>query len=148
NLEHCAWFLTSYAVIAAAGQTIDHWQIRGNQETYATHGINIPGTAQGCTFDNSSVPLIIGTSANNTLIGKSENWTITTRSNDSWLDSGTSNKSFAPGVVSGSNGWTAVGAITQTGKGALNGATATVQIFISGARSIACTDVATIALPT
>jgi hypothetical protein len=147
NLENCAWFLTSYAVIAAAGQTIDRWQIRGNQETNATNGINIPGTAQGCTFDNSSVPLIIGTSANNTLIGKSEDWAITTRSNDSWIDSGTTNKSFAPGVVSGSNGWTAVGAITQTGKGALNGATATVQIFISGATSIACTDVATIALP-
>ena len=147
HLEHCAWFLSSFMLSLPSAGVIDRFQIRNNQETNAGHGISCTGGAQSCTFDNAGVPIILGISTNNALIGQSESWTITTRSNDSWMDTGTTNKSFSPGIANGVNGWTTVGAITQSAKANLNGSTATVTVTLSAATSVACTAGATIAMP-
>jgi len=151
NLEHCAWWLNNYLCYTPTGVTLDHCYFTKNQETngavYTNHGIFVTGTAQYCTFDSVSLVLRVGTSIQNALIGFSEAWSVTTRQNDAWMDTGVTNKSFAPGITSGSNGWTAVGAITQSGKSDLNGSTASVVVTISAATTIACGAAATIALP-
>lgn len=78
-----------------AGTILDSFHIRQISEGAST-GISVPGTIQTSTLDTGAVPLIIGTSKNSTLIGYSDRWTVTTRTDDFWIDSGTVNKSWTP----------------------------------------------------
>jgi hypothetical protein len=136
---------TTFA-LAAAGSfaTLDNFSIRGVQ-VQVGNGISIPGTLQNSIIDTSiSGYLTIGTSTKNRLTGDTSKFTVTTRSNDYWIDVGATNKTFAPGIVSGTNGWTSVGAITQRAKYLLSGNIATFQIVVAGATSIACIAGATI----
>jgi hypothetical protein len=103
-----------------------------------------PGTVQNSNLDTIAMLLAIGTSKNNALRGFSENWPITTHTNDNICDTGTANKTFAPGIANGAHGWTTVGAITQRAKYLLSGNTARFQIVLSAATSVACTSGATI----
>lgn len=59
-------------------------------------GLSFAGTLQGSTLDLGLVSLIIGTSANNVLIGDTSRWTITTRTHDNWIDIGSANKTWTP----------------------------------------------------
>jgi len=67
-------------------------------------GIVILGTLQSSTMDVAYVVLDIAISKNNALIGYSENWSITTRSNDNWLDTGIVNKTWTPVIAAGNHG--------------------------------------------
>jgi hypothetical protein len=67
-------------------------------------GIVIQGTVFRSTMDVGAVALDIATSKDNALIGYTENFTITTRSNDNWIDTGVSNKSWSPVIAAGNHG--------------------------------------------
>lgn len=143
------WALTNWKSSAAtrflssgALATLNNFSIRHLSET-ATKGINIPGTLSDSVVETLTL-LVINNSTRNKLVGDTSNWTITTRTNDFWEDTGGTNKTFAVGIVTGVNGWTAAGAITQRAKYCLHGNMASFQILVAGATSIACTDGATI----
>jgi hypothetical protein len=114
--------------------------------------ITFPGTLLTSTIEDPSVILNIGVSQNNNLTGDTNRWGIgagavggiTTRTNDSWRDTGTANKSFAPGIATTVNGWTIVGALTQRARYLLEGNTARFQIVLQAATTLACTSSATI----
>lgn len=133
--------------IAAGGPlpTLDNARIF-NTPTQAGNGLLWTGTVQNSTLD-MGIGLTIGTSLKNHLIGDSSSWTITTVTGGSKTETGTANRTFAPGIASGANNWTAVGAITQRGKLTYNSNKVDFTIVIAGATSIACTAAAIIGLP-
>jgi hypothetical protein len=84
------------AISAQAGITLDNFHIRNVIEV-TSNGIQVVTALQFSVVDSVSTILTVpGTSSNNTLIGDSSRWTIGTRSNDNWIDSGTTNKSWSP----------------------------------------------------
>lgn len=106
-------------------------------------GLLVIGSMTSCTIDTGTA-LTIGTSNNNTIIGDSSTWMITTRSHDNWIDNGTTNATFAPGIANGANDFTTVGTITQTGKFEYTGRRVKFSIKLSAATSVAWTSGATI----
>lgn len=131
-----------------SGPTMFGWEIGKTPITGAAQagGLSWPGTLELSTLDTGT-PLTVGTSSNNLLVGDTSTWAITTRSHDNWAETGTTNTAFAPGIASGTSGWTAVGAITQSGSLCYNSRKADFAILIQGATSIAGASGATIALP-
>jgi hypothetical protein len=123
--------------------TLDTFALQGNSAPGAA--INITGTLQNsANFNYNGIRTAIASSINNTLIGQTERLTVTARSNDYWIDTGTANKSFAPAIISGANKFNAVGAIAQRGKCLFSGSKVDFSIVLSAATSIAWTSGATI----
>lgn len=130
-------------VVAALGTnpTIDSFRY-DNIIELATRGCSFPGTLRNSTVSTYAT-LTIGTSTNNNLQGDSTAWTITTTNGGSKTHTGSS-LTFAPGIVSGVNGWTAVGAITQRSQYTYIGNMVYFSIQLSAATTIACSAGATI----
>jgi hypothetical protein len=85
--------------------------------------------------------LTIGISTNNTLIGFSNNWTVTTRVNDIWIDQGSVNKTFVPALGTMTHG----GVISvNEAKYQLNGNTADFEFVLTDTVSITATAAQTI----
>jgi hypothetical protein len=82
------------AIFAPAGVVLDNFHVYNMQEV-AGLGIQC-ATLQSSTIDTASTVLNVGTSIRNCLIGDSSRWTITTRQNDNWVDTGATNKSWVP----------------------------------------------------
>jgi hypothetical protein len=143
KIDSCRLPNSEQAIFADTLTTLDNFHLK-NIITQAGGGVLIRGTLQNSIVECVDLPLTIGVSSRNSLVGDSSEWTITTRSNDVWTDMGTANKNFASGIATATNGWTAVGAITQGAKYLLSGSTASFVINVSGATSIACSAGATI----
>jgi hypothetical protein len=100
------------AFYAAAGVTIDAFHIKSLSEEVSL-GLEVVGRVQDSVIETVGLILNIGTSANNSLVGFSEDWgvgagsagNIGTRSNDNWTDIGTLNKTWPA----------ALGTVTQSG---------------------------------
>ncbi len=131
------------AITAGALVTCDNFNIR-NVSELVSNGLVFSGTLQNSVIESPSTKLTIGTSKQNLLVGDSSSWTVTTRTHDNWVETGTTNTTFAPGIVTATNGWTAVGAITQRGKFEYSGKRVIFSIVMSAATSIAWTANATI----
>jgi hypothetical protein len=100
-----AWSITN-CILPNANLAIS---INGNLTgSYISNITEQPSTAHGLaanaisssTINGQALVLAITTSSNNELIGYTDRWTIGTRINDSWTDTGTANKTWTP-VVSG-----------------------------------------------
>jgi hypothetical protein len=85
------------------------------------------------------MPLHIGRSKNNCLSGYSANWTIGTRSNDTWSDQGGS-RSWEANTAA----MRAKGALQKRATYLLHGPLVTVNVVLSAAVSLACDQGATI----
>ena len=124
------------AVNVPAGPTIDSCVFRHFSEV-TSHGIAIQGVAQNCTFDSDSLLLNINTSTKNNLIGDSSRWTVGTRSNDNWTDTGAVNKTWTPVL---GTGFTVTGALSINNvKSLFYGNLLFVTFTASAATSIAAT---------
>lgn len=130
------------AVAALGSLTIIDQLHTGGITEQSGFGISIPGTLQNSVLDFIG-SITIGTSLRNRLTGFSNDWTITTRTNDYWIDTSTAGKSFSPGIANAAHGWT-TGSVVQSGTYLLSGSTATFEISVQSAGNIACTTGATI----
>lgn len=121
-------------LFANANVILDSFHIKNFQEQ-SSLGIQSAGTVQNSVIDSATTLVAIVASNNNTLIGRSENWTIGSSSNDNWIDSGTTNKTWTPNT----SGLTITGALTIFEKHCLiHGSMVTVQLSMSAATSIVC----------
>jgi hypothetical protein len=77
--------------------TIGDSHISGVRELIG-RGISAAGVVQNSTIDAGAMPLSIGTSRQNVLIGDSSRWTIGRRDHDYWIDSGAPNKTWSPEI--------------------------------------------------
>lgn len=141
SLNNIRVISTTSAVTAGALVTVDSLQMRGVLEQ-ANNGSFFPGTLQNSTISTYQ-KLTIGANNNNNLQGDATQWTITTSSGGSKLHMG-ARLTFAPGIVTGVNGWTLVGALTQSGFWTYLGNAVFFSIKLQGATSLACTNGATI----
>ncbi len=82
-----------HAIFAEPGCTLDNFHIRNVMEN-VSHGLSAAGVVQNSTIQTGALPLSIGTSRRNALIGDCSRWTIRTREHDSWMDSGAANRSW------------------------------------------------------
>ncbi|MBV9726697.1 MAG: hypothetical protein JO299_16165 [Gammaproteobacteria bacterium] len=85
------------ALYCAPNTTLDHFHISNLRER-AAHGLLARGVVQNSSIDSGALPLAIGTSRRNTLIGDSSYWKIGKREHDYWIDSGSARKSWSPGT--------------------------------------------------
>src|SRR5438105_4296528 len=97
TIDGCYLPNATYAMFAASSTTLDNFHIRNVLEV-TSHGLSAAGTVQNSTINSGALPLSIGTSRRNALIGDSSRWTIKTREHDSWSDSGSANKAWSPGT--------------------------------------------------
>ena len=85
-----------YAIFCAPSTTLDNFHI-GNLKERTLGGLSA-GIVQNSTISAGALPLSIGTSRRNTLIGDSSRWMIGTREHDFWIDSGAARKTWYPGT--------------------------------------------------
>jgi hypothetical protein len=142
SIRNCRSICTTNC-IAALGPlpTIDSLYVY-NLEELITRGLSIPGTMQNSTI-SSYLSMTIGTSTKNNLQGDATAWNITTSTGGSKTHSA-SKLTFNPGIVTGVNGWTLVGALTQRGTYTYIGNMVSFQITLAGGTSLACVAGATI----
>lgn len=115
------------------GQTIQQLTILSPTQGSVNGGFISPGTVQLSTFITDSMNLAIGNSTNNVLIGESSRWTITTRTQDTWLDSIL--RTWTPGT----GALTVVGALTvSNARVHFMGQRVIVSVQLQAATSIAC----------
>ena len=137
---------SSYTVAASGGNTTLSGLFVSNISELDGHGMSI-NILTGSVLLEPGI-LAINTSQNNLLVGDTSQWTIEVRSHDNWCETGTTNRTFAPGLsgTTGSpvNGWSFVGAITQRGKFSYSGNKVDFSILIGAATSTAWTAGATI----
>lgn len=96
NVKNCLFPNTSLAF--SCNGTMDQCYFENiYEQPSVAHGLDIV-TALACEFHTGALLLTITTSDNNLLVGYSDRWTITTRSNDYWVDIGTANKTWTPAL--------------------------------------------------
>lgn len=139
---------SAIGVLGGGGNPIvDNWHVR-LPPTQGTGGIALPGLVQNSVFETVQIPVNIGTFSKSSFIGDTSLLTVGTRSALSITETGSINRTFAPGIVTGVNGWTIVGALSQSGKVSYSGNVAYITIQLSAATSVACAAGATITLAT
>lgn len=108
------------AINAGSSAILDSFSI-ANLNSTSSVTITIPGTLQNSVLDLSPiVSLTVGTSIRNRLTGDTSRFTITTRTNDYWIDTGTTNKTINPlntsaGITSSSGALIARARLSLTG---------------------------------
>jgi hypothetical protein len=98
TIDGCYLPNAKYAIFCAPSTTLDHFRI-GNLRELAPGGISA-GVVQNSTISSGALPLSIGTSRRNALIGDSSRWRIANRDHDFWIDSGAARKAWYPGTES------------------------------------------------
>ncbi len=91
------------AISSGASTTLDNFFVRAIGEN-ASHGFHANGTIQNSILETVDMVLNFTTSKNNVLIGDSSRWTITTRTDDNWIDQGSVNKTWTPALGTVSHG--------------------------------------------
>jgi hypothetical protein len=123
---------TTRAIFADTNVILDNFYIDNIQEA-ASKGLQAT-RLQNSTLTGVSV-LNLGTSAQNMLIGDTSAWTIATRSNDYWNDTGAANKSWTANLTA----LTISGALTRNEQRCIaHGSMVTVTLTITAATSIVC----------
>lgn len=134
SITNCLFPNTSFAI--AGNGTLTSSTIQGITEQ--------PSTSNGFSFaavtssilNTGPLKLAIGTSTDNTITGYSEGWTITTRSNDDWHDTGVANKTWTPVLT----GLTHSGTLSiNDARQLLQGNQCTVEISFQSSVSISAT---------
>jgi hypothetical protein len=109
SIRNCILPNNTNPIAALTGAILTSFTIENIQEGGTNNGLSFPTVNQ--SFINTGAENVaIITSNNNILAGYSDKWTITTRSNDYWIDQGTVNKTWTPVAT----GLTHVGTITIT----------------------------------
>jgi hypothetical protein len=102
------------------------------EQPSTSHGLSAVAVTDS-VINAQALLLDITTSTNNVITGFSEKWTISTRTNDNWVDAGNSNKTWTP-VVSG---LTHTGTLTVTGaKCSLYGNLCTVELTVQSSGTL------------
>lgn len=95
TLDGCLVPNSRYALYSAANTTLDNFHISNLRERSA-HGLCALGVMQNSTVSSGTLPLLIGTSRRNTLIGDAARWNIVKRDADYWVDAGSARKTWNP----------------------------------------------------
>jgi len=133
---------TSTIVSLSGAGVIDGLNVQ-NLTELASRGISIPGTLQNSTIQGSNVNVTVGTSTNNNFQIIAGNLAITTTNGGSKMHTGAA-LTFAPGIVTGVNGWTLVGALTQRARYTYIGNMVSFQMLLAGGTTLASAAGATI----
>lgn len=94
TIDGCFLPNAKQAIFAAANTTLDRFHISNLHEAMP-HGL-LAAVVQNSTIAAGTLPLSIGTSRRNALIGDSSRWRIGAREHDYWIDSGAANKAWSP----------------------------------------------------
>ncbi len=118
------------AISAGAAVTLDNFKIQ-NVTADATINIAIAGTLQNSpSFDlGNEIITTIGTSTRNRLTGDVGRLTVTTRTNDFWIDTGSTNKTWTPAF---GTGWTNTGVTFSSATCCVYGNLCTVTATFGG----------------
>ena len=133
KLDSCRIPNDANAIYAGSSVTLDNFHIKNISEQ-KSHGLSVAGTVRNSVIDSASLPLRIGRSQNNMLIGCSENWTIASRYRDSWIDHGNGNKTW----TANTSALDIKGTLSARAICAAHGPLVTVNIVLSASTSIAC----------
>ena len=96
TIDGCYLPSSKQAILAASSCTLDNFHIRNVLER-ASHGLCAEGVVQSSTINSGALPLSIGTSKGNVLIGDCSRWSIRAREHDSWMVAGAGNRTWTPG---------------------------------------------------
>jgi hypothetical protein len=94
TIDGCFLPNAKQAIFAAPNTTLDRFHI-SNLYELTPRGL-AAAVVQNSTIAAGTLPLSIGTSRRNALIGDSSRWRIGTREHDYWIDSGAANKVWSP----------------------------------------------------
>jgi hypothetical protein len=97
TIDGCVLPNSKYAIFCSPNTTLDNFHIRNLREG-PPRGLVAAGVIQNSTIDAGALPLSVGTSRQNVLIGDCSRWTIDKREHDYWIDSGAPHKSWTPGT--------------------------------------------------
>jgi hypothetical protein len=133
KLDSCRLPNDANAIYAGSSVTLDNFHIKNISEQ-KSHGLSVAGTMRNSVLDTASLPLRIGRSKNNTLIGCSENWSIASRLRDSWIDHGNANKTW----TANTNALSIKGTLSKRALGVAHGPLVTINIVLTASISIFC----------
>jgi hypothetical protein len=108
--------------------TIDY--IAENDPPTYISGISIAGTLINSTVNANTMRLAISNSVNNRLSGLSENWAISTRNKDYWIDQGTKNTTMNP-VQTSTGIYSSSGALIARAQLCLSGRCLHFQVLLA-----------------
>lgn len=134
SIEGCYFATATYFLIAPSLVILDNFYIRGVAEN-AARGISA-ATMRYSQINCTNMSLLIGTSQQNTLVGDSSDWTITTSQSDNWVDLRSGIRTWTPntsGITFSGGTPSASGAITFDGR------KVTVTIVLSGQTTLTAT---------
>jgi hypothetical protein len=97
TIDGCYLPNARYMIFCAPNTILDNFHI-GNLRELTPGGVSAAGVVQNSTINAGTLPLAIGISRRNALIGDASRWQIGTRDHDYWIDSGAANKTWRPGT--------------------------------------------------
>lgn len=141
--------LTAALATAGTNTTLDTWTWQGNLCT-TSNAISIAGTLRNSPLFayGIGITFTLGTSQNNNMVGATEDLVLTTRTKDSWIDVGTSNKTIA--TVSTTGITSTLGGLVARARLSLSGPCLTFNIVLasgSGTMTIAAGATLTLVSP-
>jgi hypothetical protein len=133
TIDGCYLPSSRYAVFCDSNTTLDNFHINNLREL-TSRGL-AAGIVQNSSINSGALPLSIGTSRRNVLIGDSSYWRIGARDHDYWVDSGAANKTWSPGT----GALKVRGKLTVTGASCVfHGPLVTLSTTLSATTSIEC----------
>jgi len=132
KFPHSAFSIAISLNTTLTGSVIEHI----SAQPIGNNGLAFIGTLQSSTVNVQDELLTIGTSKRNSLTGDTSRWTIGARSNDFWVDTGSTNKTW----TATTSGITVTGSITTNrGRYLLHGNIATINLALVASTSLSAT---------
>jgi hypothetical protein len=133
TIDGCFLPNSKRAVFAGLNTVLDSFHLKGVREL-TSHGLEARAV-QNSTIDAGALPLTLGVSRRNVLLGDSSGWRIGAREQDYWIDSGSTRKLWSPQLT----GIDAHGTLQVTeAKCVFHGPLVTVGVTLKAAGVLQC----------
>jgi hypothetical protein len=133
KIDSCRLPSATNAIFAGAATTLDNFHV-SNISEHVSRGLVAVGVVQNSILNTVSMLLHISKSKNNVLSGYSENWSITTRLRDSWIDQGNANKVW----TANTSALAIKGTLNARALCAVHGSLVTINVVLAATKSISC----------
>ncbi|MGB6309791.1 MAG: hypothetical protein WBF89_18540 [Steroidobacteraceae bacterium] len=133
KIDSCRLPSGTNAIYAGPSVTLDNFHV-GDISEHAPNGLLAAGTLQNSVLNTGAMRLRIFKSKNNVLMGQSEEWAVTTRYRDSWVDHGNGNKTW----TADTRALDVKGTLSVRAICAAHGPLVTVNIVLSASTSLRC----------
>ncbi len=132
--EYCYAATSARFLFADTNVRLTNLYLIGNEESSGSQGLQVI-ELNDSNIINDSMRIQITTSTRNNLVGTTDNWFITTRTDDMWTDTSTANKTWTPNT----GALTITGALTVSNKRiGLVGNKQFFAVSLQAATSIVC----------